>query len=78
VPFALLNGRARCTDLVMLALCSAAERAFKAQSEHLMGNAAEAGDLAFGGEVQVESQVTTSDERPLATSILMCMHMTRT
>lgn len=36
---------------------SAAERAFRAQSERLMGDAADAGDIAFGGEVQVESQV---------------------
>jgi hypothetical protein len=44
-------------DAGLPAPCSAAERAFKAQSERLMGSAAEAGDLAFGGEVQVESQV---------------------
>lgn len=36
---------------------TAADRAFRSTSERLMGDAADAGDVAFGGEVQTESQV---------------------
>ena len=51
---------------------TAADRAFRSTSERLMGDAADAGDVAFGGEVQIESQVC-SEGNPLL-SVLYCAH----